>query len=319
MNNMTTKYMSAQATSPDAVVTPQAEALGRQSADTMTRKSRNRRMGLVISYIILIIAVIFAIYPVYFAFLVSIRPNGQLLSLNLLDMFVPSTGVSFDSYNTVMFAKQPFFSWLGNSLFVALATSIASVLIATSSAFTISRFKFRGRNALLIMFLAIQAFPGVLALNAIIGLLTKLGLYGNPLGLVLAYSAGTLVFCTWNLKGYFDTIPVEIEESALIDGCNTFQSFFLVLLPLSLPAVAITAFFGFLAGWGEFALASAIIPAPVAKQTLPVALYVLANSRSVPWGQFAAASMVVAIPTMIMFYLMQNNLQAGLTAGGVKG
>ena len=319
MNNMNSNNLSAQATSPDAVVVPKVESIASQSATTMTRKDRNRRISLGISYFILIVAVLFAVYPVYFAFLVSIRPNGQLLSLNLLDMFIPSTGISFDSYNTVMFGKQPFFNWLGNSLFISLTTSLASVLIATSAAFTISRFKFRGRNALLIMFLAIQAFPGVLALNAVSQLLTKLGLYGNPFGLVLAYSAGTIVFSTWNLKGYFDTIPVEIEESAMIDGCNTFQSFFYVLLPLSLPAVAITAFFGFLAGWGEFALASAIIPAPAVRQTLPVALNALANSTSVPWGLFAAASMVVAIPTMIMFYLMQNNLQAGLTAGGVKG
>jgi arabinogalactan oligomer/maltooligosaccharide transport system permease protein len=319
MNNMNSKQLSTDATAPDAVIAPKSLPVAERKVRTMTQKDRNRRIGLIISYIILVAAVIFAVYPVYFAFLVSIRPNGQLLSLNLLDMFVPTTGISFNSYNTVMFGKQPFFSWLGNSLFVSLATSLASVLIATSAAFTISRFKFRGRNALLIMFLAIQAFPGVLALNAISNLLTKVGLYGNPFGLILAYSAGTLVFSTWNLKGYFDTIPVEIEESALIDGCNTFQSFFYVLLPLSLPAVAITAFFGFLAGWGEFALASAIIPAPTARQTLPVAMYALANSTSVPWGLFAAASMVVAIPTMIMFYLMQNNLQAGLTAGGVKG
>ncbi len=218
-----------------------------------------------------------------------------------------------------MFGRQPFFSWVGNSLFIAGLTSLASVLLATSAAFTISRIKFAGRNLLLIMFLAIQAFPGVLALNAITNLLIKLGLYGNSIGLVLAYSAGTIVFCTWNLKGYFDTIPVEIEEAALIDGCNTFQSFFLILLPLSIPAVAITAFFGFLAGWGEFALASAIIPAPANHQTLPVALYAMSGSQSVPWGQFAAASMLIAIPSTILFLVMQRFLQSGLTAGGVKG
>jgi arabinogalactan oligomer / maltooligosaccharide transport system permease protein len=308
------------ASSQTAVAAP-AQAGSRVGVEAVVARRRkpNDRLVLIISYSILVLAVLFALYPVYFAFLVSIRPNGQLLSLNLLDMFVPATGISFDSYNTVMFGRTPFFSWVGNSLFIAGLTSVASVLLATSAAFTISRFKFRGRNALLIMFLAIQAFPGVLALNAITNLLTKLGLYGSSLGLVLAYSAGTIVFCTWNLKGYFDTIPVEIEESALIDGCNTFQSFFYVLLPLSIPAIAITAFFGFLAGWGEFALASAIIPAPTSHQTLPVALQVLANSTSVPWGQFAAASMLVAIPTMILFLFMQRYLQSGLTAGGVKG
>ncbi len=302
---------------PSAVAHPSNEAV---LADLQKRK-RNKQISLIVSYVILIVAVIFAVYPVYFAFLVSIRPNGQLLSLHIGDMLAPITGVSFSAYNTVMFGSSntPFFTWLGNSLLVAGLTAIASLLLATSGAFTISRFKFRGRNALLILFLAIQAFPGVLALNAITNLLTKLGLYGSPYGLILAYSAGTIVFCTWNLKGYFDTIPVEIEEAALIDGCNVFQSFFRVLLPLSVPAIAITAFFGFLAGWQEFALASALVPAPTQRQTLPVALYVLANSKSVPWSQFAAASMLIAIPTMILFLFMQRYLQSGLTAGGVKG
>src|SRR3954467_3423577 len=122
MNNMSSKYMSAQATAPDAVVAPvTSKPIVKGAASTMTRKSRNKRLGLIISYVILIVAVLFAVYPVYFAFLVSIRPNGQLLSLNLSDMFLPSTGISFDSYNTVMFGKQPFFSWLGNSLVIALS------------------------------------------------------------------------------------------------------------------------------------------------------------------------------------------------------
>ncbi len=144
-------------------------------------------------------------------------------------------------------------------------------------------------------------------------------MYDNLIGLILAYSAGTLVFSTWNLKGYFDTIPVEIEESALIDGCNTLGAFLRVLLPLSLPAVALTAFFGFLAGWNEYVLASALIPAPESIQTLPIALYSLANSTSVPWSLFAAGSFLVAVPTAIAFLLMQRYLQSGLTAGGVKG
>ncbi|HVU13845.1 MAG TPA: ABC transporter permease subunit [Phototrophicaceae bacterium] len=317
---MTTNQTTSQtvvAAPPAVVVHPSEEAV----LVALAKRKRNKQVGLIVSYVILVLAVIFAIYPVYFAFLVSIRPNGQLLSLNLGDMFAPITGVSFDAYNKILNGgvNMPFWNWLGNSLLVSALTAIAALLLATSGAFTISRFKFRGRSALLILFLAIQAFPGVLALNAISNLLTKLGLYGSPFGLILAYSAGTIVFCTWNLKGYFDTIPVEIEEAALIDGCNTFQSFFLVLLPLSIPAIAITAFFGFLAGWGEFALASAIVPAPAQRQTLPVALNVLANSKSVPWSEFAAASMLIAIPTMLLFLFMQRYLQSGLTAGGVKG
>lgn len=314
---------SPQTANPASAQSAAAPALSRVTPQPMTLSSRRRgkRLGLTISYIILVIAVFFSLYPIYFAILVSVRPNGQLISSNLIDTLLPTGGISFDSYTTMMqnTKDHTFLPWLGNSLFVAIATAFASVVICTSAAFVISRFKFRGRNALLILFLAIQAFPGVLALAPILSLLTQLGLYDNLLGLILAYSAGTLVFSTWNLKGYFDTIPVEIEEAALMDGCNVFQSFFLVLLPLSLPAVALTAFFGFLAGWGEYVLASALIPAPTGLQTMPVALYNLTRSTSVPWGLFAAGSMIVAIPTMIAFLLMQKNLQAGLTAGGVKG
>lgn len=298
-------------TRPQAVVKPVA----------VSNRRRNKRIGLGISYLILVIAVAFAIYPVYFALLVAVRPNGQLLTGNLLAQFLPVTGISLDSFATMIANTKDhtFLPWLGNSLFVAMTTSFASVLLCTSAAFVLSRFKFRGRNGVLILFLAIQSFPALLGLAVITILLTDLGLYRNLLGLVLAYSAGSLVFSTWNLKGYFDTIPVEIEEAALMDGCTVLQSFFQVLLPLSLPAVALTAFFGFLAGWGEYVLASAIIPAPTAAQTLPVALYNLSNSKSVPWGLFAAGSTLVAIPTMLAFIWMQRNLQSGLTAGGVKG
>ncbi len=319
MTTMQPTVTPANASSSVVAAIPSVQ--GRSEVKTIdhSMRRRNRRLVLALFYAVLVVAVIFAIYPVYFAFLVSVRPNGQLLSLDLVDALLPKTGISLDSYKQMMFGRQPFFRWLGNSLLVAGTTSAASVLLATSAAFSISRFKFRGRNGLLILFLAIQAFPGVLALSAIQILLTKLHLYGNPLGLVLAYSAGSLVFSTWNLKGYFDTIPVEIEESALIDGCNTFQSFFRILLPLAMPAVAITAFFGFLAGWSEYALAQAIVPAPTPIQTLPVALFALANDRSVPWGLFAAGSMLVAIPTMLAFLYMQRYLQSGLTSGGVKG
>jgi arabinogalactan oligomer/maltooligosaccharide transport system permease protein len=317
---MATYPQTVSAASAESVVATTLPRAVSQPA-TLSQRRRGKRLGLTLSYIILVIAVIFALYPVYFAFLVSVRPNGQLISSNLVDTLLPTGGISLDSYAQMMQNNKDhtFLPWLGNSLFVATSTSFASVLICTSAAFVISRFKFRGRNALLILFLAIQAFPGVLALAPILSLLTQLGLYDNLLGLILAYSAGTLVFSTWNLKGYFDTIPVDIEEAALIDGCNVFQSFFRVLLPLSLPAVALTAFFGFLAGWGEYVLASALIPSPTGLQTMPVALYNLSRSTSVPWGLFAAGSMIVAIPTMVAFLLMQRNLQAGLTAGGVKG
>lgn len=321
---MTTQHIASEQAVPALPITPPvAEAI------SVTTPRKKGRAGLVISYIILIAAVIFALYPVYYAALASLRAGNQLFSINLADQFLPTGNLTLENYKAVLADQtfktgehagdNKFLTFLKNSLVVALLTSGSSVVIATSAAFVISRFRFRARNALLILFLAIQAFPGILALGPITLLLESIGLYRSHFGLVLAYTAGTLVFSTWNLKGYFDTIPVEIEESALMDGCNVVQSFFLVLLPLSVPAIAVTAFFGFLAGWGEFALASALVPAPDTLQLLPVALRIMTNDRSVPWGQFAAASLLVAIPTMIFFLLMQRYLQSGLTQGGVKG
>jgi len=316
----TTPQTASTVSAPSIAAVPAIPRIVTKPA-TIIQRRRNQRVGLIISYIILVIAVIFAVYPVYFALLVAVRPNGQLLTNNLIEQFLPVTGISLNSFTTMIANTKDhtFLPWLGNSLFVAASTAFASVILCTSAAFALSRIKFTGRNAVLILFLAIQSFPALLALAPITILLTQIGLYKSLVGLILAYSAGSLVFSTWNLKGYFDTIPVEIEEAALIDGCNTLQSFFQVLLPLSLPAVALTAFFGFLAGWGEYVLASAIIPAPTSLQTLPVALHDLSISRSVPWGLFAAGSTMVAIPTMLAFLWMQRNLQSGLTAGGVKG
>ncbi len=268
-------------------------------------------------YVILTAAALFAVYPVYFAFLASLRPGNSLYSTDLASMFFP-TQITLENYRAMLFDK-PFFAWVGNSLFVSLFTVVACLILATSAAFAFSRFKFWGRSFGLILFLAIQAFPAVLALVPIAQILSALGLYKNLWGLVLAYASGTLVFCTWNLKGYFDTIPVEMEEAAQIDGAGPIQSFIRIALPLARPAIAVTALFGFLAGWGEYVLASVIIPAPETAKTLPVGLYNLASDINVPWGQFAAGAMMVSIPVLILFLYLQTYLESGLTVGGVKG
>jgi arabinogalactan oligomer/maltooligosaccharide transport system permease protein len=277
-------------------------------------------------YVVLTIAVIFAVYPVWFMFLASVRPGQSLVSLDVVGMLVP-TEFTLDNYRTMLTGSpipgsEPydFIRWTLNSLKVAGLTMIATLFISTSAAFALSRFKFRSREGLLILFLAIQAFPGILALVPFAQLLTAMGLFGTHLGLILAYSAGALVFNTWNLKGYFDTIPIDLEEAAMIDGCGPIQSFIRVALPLAVPALAVTAWFGFLAGFSEFVLAS-ILMAGVAsgENTLPVALWKLSGSQSVPWGQFAAGALMVSIPILIMFFFTQRFLVGGLLAGGVKG
>lgn len=279
-----------------------------------------RKPGLLVKlffYAVLVVAMLFALYPVWFAFLASLRPGGRLFSLNLAGMFFP-TEVTLENYRVMLFEK-PFPIWVKNSLFVAGMTTIASVTLSTSGAFAFSRFRFAGREAGLILLLAVQAFPGVLALVPIALILYRLGLYGSHWGLILAYSTGTLVFCTWNLKGYFDTIPIDLEEAGMIDGCSPVQSFLRIALPLSRPALAVTALFGFMAGWNEYIMAQVLLAGQSGKYTLPIALAQLANDINVPWGQYAAGALLVTIPVMLVWLLGQRYLEAGLTLGGVKG
>jgi arabinogalactan oligomer/maltooligosaccharide transport system permease protein len=279
---------------------------------------RKTRPGVrIIQYVILIVATIFAFYPIWFAILASLRPGERLYTLNLAGMFLP-TEVTLENYRVMLF-ERPLLTWLKNSFIVASITTVASLIICTSSAYALSRFRFRGREFFLIFLLAIQTFPGILSLVAVAQLLTALGLFGKHAGLILAYTTGTLVFCTWNMKGYFDTIPIDLEEAAMLDGCGPIQAFIRVALPLVRPALAVTAILAFLAGWGDFIFASVLVPAPDDLKLAVPALYSLANSVGVPWGYFAAGAVIVVIPTIIVFLSAQRLFETGLTMGGVKG
>jgi arabinogalactan oligomer/maltooligosaccharide transport system permease protein len=271
----------------------------------------------ILIYVVLILSVLFAFYPVWFGILASGRAGSRLYTLSLAGMFLPVEW-TFENYRAMLF-DLPFLTWLKNSVIVAFITMGASMLFATSAAFAFSRFRFRLREVGLIFFLALQAFPGVLALIPVAQLLTAFGLYGSKLGLVFAYTTGTLIFCTWNLKGYFDTIPIDLEEAGMMDGAGPIQSFLLIALPLARPALAVTALFAFLAGWGDFVFASVLVPAPDTAKMLVPGMYSLANSISVPWGYFAAGAVLVIIPVTLFFLYTQRFFESGLTLGGVKG
>ncbi len=273
----------------------------------------------ILFHLILLVTVILVLFPVYFILQASIRPGQALYSTEL--SLLP-TNPTLDNYR-YMLTERPFPTWMRNSLFVALFTTSFTLIVATSAAYAFSRWKFIGRNVWLMIFLALQAFPAVLTLVPIFQILatvsqrTPVNLL-NLSGLILAYTSGALVFTIWNMKGFFDTIPYDMEEAALIDGCTPTQAFLRVILPVSTPGLAITALFGFLAGWSEFAMANVILQKETF-YTLPVGLYGLQENYRVPWGWFAAGSLMAAVPVMIMFFIAQRYLVGGLTAGGVKG
>lgn len=290
----------------------------KRSVPAPTVRVKGRRSSILemtLVYLILILAVFFALFPVWFLVTASIRPGQTLFSTNLANALWPAA-TTLGNYQ-YMLTKTDFLLWIRNSFYIAVLTTIATLFIATPAAYAFSRFRFPGRSNLLLLFLALQSFPAVMALVPLYLLLQRLGLL-NHAGLILAYSAGALVFNIWNMKGYFDTIPIDLGEAALIDGATPTQAFLRVVLPLARPVLAITALFSFLAGWNEYITAQTILNSS-AEYTAPVGLYILQNDKSVPWGYFAAGSLMVSVPVMILFLSLQRNLVSGLTAGGSKG
>jgi len=225
---------------------------------------------------------------------------------------------SLDNFTDVL-TEQPFLTWMLNSAIVAGLTTILGVFLACTAAYAFSRFQFPGRKAGMMAFLVSQMFPGTLLLVPIYIIITQwLGLGNSFVGLVLVYSVTAIPFCVWMMKGYFDTIPVEIEESAIMDGASRQVIFFRIILPLAKPAVAVTALFSFMTGWNEFILAATFLEEEV-KYTAPVGLKFFVGGFSSQWGYFAAGSMIISLPVVLLFLYLQKYLVSGLTAGGVKG
>jgi arabinogalactan oligomer/maltooligosaccharide transport system permease protein len=217
-----------------------------------------------------------------------------------------------------VWTDQSFGLWLWNSVLVSVMTTILGVFLACTAAYAFSRFRFPGRNAGMLMFLVSQMFPGTLMLIPLFIIIVKwLGLGNTYAGLVIVYATTSIPFCVWMLKGYFDTIPVDIEESARIDGASPQVIFFRIILPLATPAIAITALFSFMTAWNEFILASIFMEAE-ANYTAPVGLRFFVGGFSSQWGYFAAGSVIVSLPVVSLFLYLQKYLVSGLTAGSVK-
>ncbi|MGB0589441.1 MAG: sugar ABC transporter permease [Myxococcota bacterium] len=271
------------------------------------------------THLVLIVVTVATLYPLLLVLRIAFSP-GQGFDADLSP--IPDT-LTLDNFRAVIGEETADGTWLFgrqllNSAVIAVATTLLGILFATTAGYAFSRFRFPGREAGLMAFLVSQMFPGVMMMIPLYLLLEKLGLLDAPLGLILVYATTSIPFCVWMLKGYFDTIPRELEESALMDGASRFTIFWRIILPLSMPAVAVTALFSFMTAWNEFVLAFTFMSEPTAF-TLPVAVNSYVGEKSIEWGKFAAASVLVSLPVMTLFYALQKHLTGGLTAGAVKG
>ena len=279
-------------------------------------------------HVLLVLATLYAIYPVLWVLSIAFSGKQSLAIADVppdptfwdrLRAVIPwPAEVSFSNF-TAVFADQPFATWVLNSAIVSVATTVVGVFLACTAAYAFSRFRFPGRQTGMMSFLVSQMFPGTLMLIPLYIILVKwLNLGSTRTGLVLAYSTTAIPFCVWMLKGYFDTIPRDLEEAALIDGASSATIFWRIVLPLAKPAVAVTALFSFMTGWNEFILAATLIDKE-AMYTAPVGLRFFVGGFSQQWGYFAAGAIVVSIPVVALFLFLQKYLVSGLTAGSVKG
>lgn len=266
------------------------------------------------THTILIIFTIIAVYPVLQVVTISLRPADRLLSTSL--EIIPENA-TLNAY-IELFTKRPFLLWTANSAFVAFVVTITGVVLASMAGYAFSRFNFIGKKIGLLSLLVTQMFPATMLLLPLYIMLIYLGLINSYLGIIVIYSATALPFCVWTMKGYYDTIPFSLEEAAKIDGCNQFEAFYKIILPLASPALVITGLFSFMAAWSEYIVAAQVLQ-DTQLWTLPLGLKSFEANMTTEWGLYGAASFIVMIPVVILFLILSKWLVSGLTLGSVKG
>ena len=266
----------------------------------------------------LVAATVAALYPILWVVKMALTP-GQSFGAGASPIPTAVTAQNFVDVVTTADAHGPLFiRQLANSLLVASATAIVGLVVSTTAAYAISRWKFPGREAGLAAFMVTQMFPGVVMAIPLYLLLHALHLLDSMAGLVLVYATTSIPFSVFTLKGYFDTIPRELEEAAMLDGASRWMTFTQIILPLARPALAVTGLFSFMTAWNEFILANTLLGDPHSF-TLPVVLQRYVDDYGTQWGHFAAGAILVSIPVVALFFALQRHFVEGLTAGAVKG
>jgi arabinogalactan oligomer/maltooligosaccharide transport system permease protein len=279
-----------------------------------------RAFEVVLVHVALFLASLAVLYPVLWVLRLALSPEGRLAPTGPLP--IPDA-VSLASFSEFVFAKdfegRPiFFIQLGNSLLVSGTATLVGVMCALSAAYGFSRFAFPLREAGLKAMLISQMFPAVVTAVPLLFLLDALGLFGTTAGLVLIYATSSVPFSIWMLKGYFDVIPRDLDESARLDGASSFIIFTKIMLPLVRPGIGITALFSFMTAYNEFIMASVFLD-DVTRYTLPVTLQQSVGGFDPNWGVFAAGSLLLSLPVVLVFFFVQRQMVEGLTAGAVKG
>ena len=270
-------------------------------------------------HIVAILAIIFALIPILFVASAAFNPLGTLSSTSLIP-----TNFGLTNF-TNLFNNTDFPRWFFNSILISGLSTFFAVSLATFAAYAFSRYRFRGRRPGLLFLLIVQMFPAFLAIVVIYLMFTRItDLYpligfNTPWAVILLYLGGALGVNTWLIKGFFDTVPKELDESAKVDGASHLTTFRQIILPLVTPILVVVGLLAFISSINEFIIASVFLTQDDNK-TLAVGLYgLVAGERNANFGIFAAGTLLTAIPTVVLFYSMQGYIAGGLTSGAVKG
>jgi ABC-type maltose transport system permease subunit len=290
-----------------------------------TSQRRQKQVGIAVRYLIALILILFALFPVVWVISASVNPIDSLGSQTLIP-----ENASLENYEKLLTENEfsdvfPYTQWLLNSLKISTITTLFSVSITTLAAYSFSRFRFRQRQNMLRGILLIQVFPSLLAMVAVFLLIQQIGdvtpRFGlnTHSGLILVYLGGAMGINIWLMKGFFDSIPRDIDESAMVDGASHWQIFTRLLLPLMRPIIIVVAILTFIFVYSDFIMARILLKT-TAQYPLTVGLWIFTSGQfSQQWGVFAAGALIGALPIVIIYIALQDQIVGGLTTGAVKG
>ncbi|MCM1038657.1 MAG: sugar ABC transporter permease [Ruminococcus sp.] len=281
----------------------------------MSKKKMADRLGLICLELFFILICFITLIPILYAVSLSLSSGSAALGSG---MSLLPKNITLENYRAVLF-DEPFLLWLKNSAILSVGTMVLAMGTAVTAAYAYSRYQFKGRKEVLKLLLILNAFPQILSMFALFRLFKTFHLLNSYIGLIIIYAGSMCIFSIWNMKGYFDTIPVEIEEAARIDGAGSGQILYKIVLPLARPAIIVTAVMVLIFVWNEYLFSTTFMMSQDS-YTLAAGLYQLqSNDYSRSWPLFSTAAILVSVPILIVFFCIQKYMVSGLTAGGVKG
>lgn len=282
----------------------------------MKRKMKESKFKKIIVVLLVIFVCACALFPFVWMISTSFKPANEVYST---PTFIPreATLSGYQEIFTTQSSSFDFIKWASNSIVISLFTTVFSMIVATLGGYGISRFRFKGKAALAYIVLTTQVLPGSLLIIPLYIIMGNLKLLDTHFGLILAYATFSVPFCTWMMKGFFDTIPLSLEEAATVDGAGRLRIFTTVVLPLTIPGLVATGLFSFITGWNEYLFATTFMKS-YNNWTLPVGIASFQGQYTTNWGTLMAGAVIITIPVVILFLLLQKHLVGGMTAGAVK-